>query len=610
MSVAQPTAQVLAALDEFAATGALRDAQVKRATRHLTWATNHDVVAYVEGQLTILGWDVYVRVGVTSAFPHDLPFVQVAATGDDLDGQVTGHLESDGNVCFTASRDVLFDPHRPVDLLTACLGLATTTLSDARTSPDNSGILDEFASHWSHALPARKQVPLLPMYFTPDDRLRPVHAWRKADRRTAHQLSKRTSKAPVSASQLDIIAVADDPAAARQFDQLAPDRLVPPTATALYIPLQAGPSLLPPAPGHPWTVASLRDVVRRHLLPDTLTALDALLMQRQSPQDLIILGIPRPTGTGPGRYAAVAVRLSGMRAAHALLPASRLTHTRLTMQSVRRLDRAYVMQRGGSNDQLSNRRVLLLGCGALGGHLAFMLAAAGIGALTLVDLDTFTLDNTFRHALGRRFVGKPKVEAMALALRERYPYLQVTPVQGRTTQVIGREVHLGDFDLIVDATGSATHHLSLADLLRAGPHPPALLSWLDALGLGGHTATVYADQPGCPRCLYSDPAAPMWNAGSFIAPGQDVGRDALGCGTAFTPFTDLDAIRTAEFTARQAVAILTGAEGLSLLRSWKGARAALRAAHVTLSARAVRKRRHLNVGEGFAQVTCPICGDA
>lgn len=608
MTVPQPPAAVLAALNAFVATGALRDGQVKPATRRLTWATSHDVVAYAEGHVTILEWDVHVRVGVTSDFPNDLPHVQVAATEDDLDGQITGHLESDGNVCFTASRDLLFDPRRPVDLLGACLDLAMSTLSEARTAPDNSGILDEFSSHWNHALPIRKHVPPLQLYFTPDDHLRTVHAWRKVDRRTAQQLSNRPSSALTSTDQLDITAVADDPAAPSQFDPLAPDRLIPPTVTALYIPLQTGPNLLPPAPRHPWTAEQLRAVVRHHLTPATLSALDTLLRQRTASSDLIVLGIPRPTGTGPGQYAAVAIRLSGMRRGHALLPTTTLDAVRLTPQSVRRLDRGYVLQRGGSTDRLSEQRVLLLGCGALGGHLAFMLAAAGIGSLTLVDADTFTLDNTFRHALGRRFVGKDKVAAMAVALQERYPYLRVTPVKGRTTQVVGRDVHFADFDLLIDATGSATHHLSLGDLLRAGPHPPVLLSWLDALGLGGHTATVYADQPGCPRCLYSDPVTPMWNAGSFIAAGQDVGRDSLGCGTAFTPFTDLDAIRTAEFTARQAVAILTGTETRSLLRSWKGDRATLQAAPVRLSSRAAWKRKRLNHGDGFTQAACPACG--
>lgn len=600
---------VMTALTDFAATGALRDARVKRATKSLTWATNHGVVAYVEGQSTLLDREVHLRVGVTADFPNDLPFVQLAAVDEDESREVTGHLESDGNVCFTATRDVLFDPLRPAELLNACLDLATQTLTEAWTAPSNAEILDEFASHWSHALPSHRQLPVLRMYFTPDEHLREVHAWRKCDRRTPGQIGKQTQKAVPPPAELDVIAVADDPAAPHQFDQVATDRLAAASITALYLPLHAGPDLLPPAPGQAWTAEQLRDLVRQHLPANRLTELDTLLASRRGPRDLLILGIPRPSGTGPGRYASVAVRLSGMRRGHALLPSTDTASVRVTMQAVQRLDRAYVMQRGGSNDQLSTRRVLLLGCGSLGGHLAFMLAAAGIGSLTLVDDDHFTVDNTFRHALGRRFLRKSKVQAMAYALQERYPYLNVTPVKGRTTQVVGSEIHLSDYDLIVDATGSGTHHLSLADLLHAaGPHPPTLLSWLDALGLGGHTAAVYAGQPGCPRCLYSRPDAPMWNAGSFLAPGQDVGRDALGCGTAFTPFTDLDAIRTAEFTARQAVSMLTGGDTKLLLRSWKGDSAALQAAGVDLSERAARKRRHLNAGDDYAQPSCPACG--
>lgn len=159
----------------------------------------------------------------------------------------------------------------------------------------------------------------------------------------------------------------------------------------------------------------------------------------------------------------------------------------------------------------------MLGCGSLGGHLASMLASAGIGHLTLVDHDHFSPANTFRHLLGRRFVGEKKVSGLRQALLEKYPYLQVGPVFGRTAQLIADgQLDLAHFDLVVDATGSATHHLTLSEALRqVSVVPPAVLTWLDALGLGGHVAT---DAPGLLKSSFELGAA------TFPCPSFDLGE--------------------------------------------------------------------------------------
>ncbi|MFB9995014.1 ThiF family adenylyltransferase, partial [Deinococcus oregonensis] len=568
-------------------------------------------MAVLTGTVSVLGSDVCLRLGVTADFPDALPYVQLAAADDALTAQVTAHLESDGNICFTGTREMVFDPARPTELLGETLSLALRTLEEAWTAPNNHDILDEFASHWSHAQSPRRVLPLLQVYFTPDNQLREVQAWRKVDRSPRSAQGKRLPRQPsTSPADQAIIAVADDPDVARNFDLLSTQSLGQPGLTALYLPLQSSPRLLPPHPQHPWSAASLRDLVRTHLSAADLIELDRLLEKRPSSRDLILLGIPRPSGVGIGARATVAVRLSGMRGGHALKTTSSMTGVRLELQSVTRLDRAFILQRGGSNDQLGLARVLLLGCGALGGHLALMLAAAGIGHLTLVDHDTFSYDNSFRHALGRRFVGRRKVEGLAHALRGRYPYVHVIPTHGRTTSLVHQgHLDLGNFDLIIDATGSATHHLSLGTVLSARTtHPPALLSWLEVLGLGGHTATVFQGQPGCPRCLYSDPRAPLWNVAAFSASGQALGQDALGCGSYYTPFSDLDAIRTAEFTARRAVGILRGDETKNLLYSWKGNPTAFQAAGHQLSVRFSRvKQKAFRLGLPYVSASCPIC---
>ena len=49
---------------------------------------------------------------------------------------------------------------------------------------------------------------------------------------------------------------------------------------------------------------------------------------------------------------------------------------------------------------LSAAKVVFVGCGCLGSKVAVSLAASGLGALTLIDADTFEPYNAVRHEVG------------------------------------------------------------------------------------------------------------------------------------------------------------------------------------------------------------------
>ena len=64
-------------------------------------------------------------------------------------------------------------------------------------------------------------------------------------------------------------------------------------------------------------------------------------------------------------------------------------------------------------------RVLVLGCGGLGGHVAELLARAGIGSLRLVDNDIFEESNLNRQRFcTERVLGQPKVAVVRDALAD------------------------------------------------------------------------------------------------------------------------------------------------------------------------------------------------
>lgn len=95
-----------------------------------------------------------------------------------------------------------------------------------------------------------------------------------------------------------------------------------------------------------------------------------------------------------------------------------------------------VFARFGDPDELQARvnvaHVLILGCGAVGLAIAQGLAAAGVGALTLLDFDVVesgNLNRQYLYTLGD--IGCSKIVAAARRLRERYSNLSLQTIDQR-----------------------------------------------------------------------------------------------------------------------------------------------------------------------------------
>src|SRR5580700_4604563 len=99
-------------------------------------------------------------------------------------------------------------------------------------------------------------------------------------------------------------------------------------------------------------------------------------------------------------------------------------------EEVERYARHLVLREvGGPGQQrLKAARVLIVGAGGLGAPAALYLAAAGVGAITLVDPDTVALSNLQRQVLyDTADAGGVKVEAAAERLAALNPHVHVTP---------------------------------------------------------------------------------------------------------------------------------------------------------------------------------------
>jgi molybdopterin/thiamine biosynthesis adenylyltransferase len=156
---------------------------------------------------------------------------------------------------------------------------------------------------------------------------------------------------------------------------------------------------------------------------------------------------------------------------------------------------------GPGQQRLKAARVLIVGAGGLGAPAALYLAAAGVGALALVDADTVALSNLQRQVLyGVADVGQVKVEAAAERLAALNPHARVTPVAENLTEANARALIAGH-DLVLDGTDDfATRFAVNAACVAEGV---TLVS--GAIGRWTGQVGVFAGRP-CYRCFV--PEAP------------------------------------------------------------------------------------------------------
>lgn len=151
---------------------------------------------------------------------------------------------------------------------------------------------------------------------------------------------------------------------------------------------------------------------------------------------------------------------------------------------------------GPGQQKLKAARVLVVGAGGLGAPASLYLAAAGIGAIGLVDPDTVSLSNLQRQVLyAAADVGRPKVEAAVERLGALNPHTSI-----ETHSVWLDASNAGDivsrYDFVLDGTDDFATRFAVSDACLA--HGKPLVS--GALGRWTGQVGVFHGKP-CYRCL-------------------------------------------------------------------------------------------------------------
>ena len=158
---------------------------------------------------------------------------------------------------------------------------------------------------------------------------------------------------------------------------------------------------------------------------------------------------------------------------------------------------------GGGQLRLKQARVAVIGAGGIGSPAIQYLAAAGVGALTLVDDDVVEPSNLQRQTIfSTEDRGTPKVEAAAAFARRLNPHVEVTVHRARVTPDNVAAL-LAGADVVLDGCDHFATRLTVADA-ALGLRIPLVSA---AVGqFEGQLATYRgweADKP-CYRCFVGD----------------------------------------------------------------------------------------------------------
>ena len=237
-------------------------------------------------------------------------------------------------------------------------------------------------------------------------------------------------------------------------------------------------------------------------------------------------------------------------------PSMRETLYRLPIHpiSAYRIDDPYLAERNlPGSKTLAGLKIGLVGCGAIGGYLAEMLAKAGAGTvggkLTLVDLGAMEPGNLGRHRLGFNALIKKKAEAMCEELRRVAPGIDAAALVGTV-----KDANLGPLDLLIDANGEQ----GLTDWLtwQYADKVPFLVAWVEGAGAAVRALLKAKPEHACARCVSQPPLKDQYRV--FDVPPEVIMK-GNGCEGLYVPFPATASVQAAALAMEMVQAWLDGA---------------------------------------------------
>lgn len=211
-----------------------------------------------------------------------------------------------------------------------------------------------------------------------------------------------------------------------------------------------------------------------------------------------------------------------------------------------RNDSEYLIKRGGIFADIRDKKVLIIGCGSIGGYLTSELVKAGVSNISLVDKDILSADNIYRHLLGLEYVGQYKTKAIIKYLEKNIPYIKLNSFEEKIESLIeDYKLDFDAFDLVISATGNHNVNRWINNYVISNKvSAPVVYLWNEVLGIGNHALYIDTKNKGCFECLIGNDEYGFYDKTSYCKRGQIFTKKYNGCHSTFLPFGSIHSLKT------------------------------------------------------------------
>lgn len=494
-----------------------------------------------------------IKLKFSEGFPYELPKAFLLNT--EMIGLLP-HVNREGSICLEEGDSLWINHTKPTEIITYFLEEICKALDRFSLSAYQDDLLDEYEG-----------------YFLAPSSNNSVNSFYKAEGKLEQprlMLQKLSSKR--NADNMKPVLLHPEGSSIPKYFSNANVSEKLTANTIIHLPLEQ--AVLPPSNAEPLSAEYIYDL-RKSASPENIKLLDKTLKKKRAHfWAFILISMPRTDGS----RTQLLLRFS----ASTPLPhplAEKNNNWNIDVFRLNQLDSEYLLERGGSDHSLQEKHVAVIGCGSVGGEIAYMLAKAGCGKLTLIDDEHLESDNIYRHRLGGQHLNfKPnsnghvistfKVDALKKSLMMDLPYIDINAVAISENQK-SKEVLPKGVDLVIVAVGSPSQNSIINRNLKKAGINSVIYCWNEAASIGGHAIALDLNS-SCYECLHSQAGGLAAKTQlSLVEPGQAITKNLTGCAGVFTPFSYLDSVRTAEIATQLAINFLNKNEH-SIARSWKG----------------------------------------
>ena len=491
---------------------------------------------------------------ITVLLPESFPYARPLIATSSKQFLVWPHIEEDGVIC-TLPLSATFNPYDPLAVTQYVLNEAAEVVKQGRSGTNLDDFRQEFHSYWDRAITSS-----VPVISTLTDFASPriISAWYGKQ----HVI--------VGGSDVKLQEWMD-----RRFGRTKDERIFEP-GILLHLDVPLLPDQYPRRivdVGN--MVQSLdrrsRTLLTRRLLADNTRSLLVLDAPTTNGRALAALRLIPPSGKNMYGHK-VDVRQKGFRPGHVpeTLELSRYLNSASSPQrlKVKRADSSWIHGRDvdPKAQLLAQKKVAIIGIGSVGSFVAELLAASGVGSLTLVDNETLTFANAGRHLLGVDSEGTYKSQGVAELLQKRFPHHSITGVVSDGQPFIRESAtHNQSYDLILSLAEDWELDCFLNDqylspLSASFKH--IVFGWTEPHAVAGH-AVLLAGGNGCFLCHFQEDGLPKLKIAKWT---QETMLSEPACGGTFQPYGPIEIMAINSMIASLAIDSLLGKASSNLHR--------------------------------------------